>query len=168
VGEVDRTTARLHRSSLKIALTPENMPVFHFDGWLYRIPVRDPLLANRGWITVEPGADYTLSAYMKAGSDGLVGVFSAQQAFRGNLQRQVRNSTEWTRHTFTFRPEAEQIFVALGLDLEASQKETGTVWIDGVQLVKNIWPPAYQLRATVEVGLETARFGNLFPLRCRT
>ncbi|UCH70815.1 MAG: hypothetical protein JSV29_02205, partial [Candidatus Bathyarchaeota archaeon] len=167
VGEVDITTAWFHRSSFKIALTEETIPVFHYDGWLYSIPVRAPLLANRGWITVEPGADYTLSAYMKAGSDELVGVLSAQQAFRGNLQQQVRISTEWTRYTFTFQPQAEQIFIALGLDLEASQKETGTVWIDGVQLVKKIWPLPYRRRATVEVGLETARLDNLFPYGVR-
>ena len=164
VGAVVTATARLHRSSFKIALTPETIPVCSFDYFsLHRVPVKAPLLANRGWITVEPGADYTLSAYMKAGSDGLMGVLSAQQAFRGNLQRQVRISTEWTRYTFTFQPQAEQIFIALGLDLEASQKETGTVWIDGVQLVKKNWPLPYRPRATVEVGLETARLGNLFP-----
>jgi hypothetical protein len=163
VGKVDTTTSRFHRSSLKIALTPENMPVFHFDGWLYRMPVRDPLLANRGWITVEPGADYTLTAYMKASSHGLMGVLSAQQAFRGNLQMQVYLSTEWTRYRFVFQPQAEQIFIALGLDLKTQHKEAGTVWIDGVQLEKQFFESPYRVRTTVEVGLETARFGNLFP-----
>ncbi|MCK4825459.1 hypothetical protein KA005_57455, partial [bacterium] len=65
--------------------------------------------------------------------------------------------------SFTFQPQAEQIFIALGLDLGASEKETGTMWIDGIQLVKKPLAPPYRPRATVEVGLETDRLGNLFP-----
>jgi len=163
VGEVDTTAGKFNRSSFKIALTEETIPVFHFGQWLYRIPVRAPLLANKGWITVEPGANYTLSAYMKADSAGWYGVFSMQEAFGRKRQRKVHLFTEWSRHTFMFRPEAEQIFIALGLDLNDSGKQTGTVWIDGVQLVKNIEPQDYQPRATVEVGLEASRLGNLFP-----
>jgi len=165
VGEVDTTTARFHQSSFKIALTEETIPVYHFDQWLERIPVEDPLLANQGWITVEPGADYTLSAYMKADSSfhGRSAVFSVQEAFRENQQTKVYPRSEWTQHSFRFRPEAEQIFVSLGFDLGSSPRETGTVWIDGVQLVKTIWAPAFQPRATVEVGLETSRLGNIFP-----
>jgi len=162
VGEVDTSTGRFNRSSFKIALTEENIPVFYFGQWLYRIPVKDPLLANRGWITVEPGADYTLSAYMKADSIGWYGVLSVQEAFGEKKQRMVHLFEDWTRHTFTFRPKADQIFIALGLDLKDSGKQTGTVWIDGVQLVKNIEPQAYQPRTTVEVGLETDRMGNIF------
>jgi hypothetical protein len=173
VGTVDTTTSQFHQSSFKIALTQENLPVFYFDYFpLYRTPVKSPLLANRGWITVEPGADYTLSAYMKSDSDGLVGVLSAQQvreaipqsgAFRGSLRREVELTTEWKRYTFTFQPQAEQIFVALGLDLEKSKQGAGAVWIDGVQLEKNSEATPYHPRATVEVGLETERLGNLFP-----
>ncbi len=70
--------------------------------------------------------------------------------------------TDWQRHFFTFRPQAEQIFVAFGLDLEASRKQAGTLWIDAVQLEKGIQATAYQPRAAVEVGLATDRLGNLF------
>jgi hypothetical protein len=163
VGEVDTTTARFHRSSLKIALTPESLPVFYFDYFpLYRVPVKAPLLANRGWIEVEPDVDYTLSAYMKADTEGLVGVLSVRRAFRGSLRREVQLTTEWRRYTFTFRPRARQIFIALGLDLEASKGEAGTVWIDGVQLEKGSKATPYRPRAIVEVGLETDRLGNIF------
>ena len=181
VGAVDTTTAKFHKSSFKIALTPETLSVFYFDYFpLYRAPVKAPLLANRGWITVEPGADYTLSAYMKSGGtdipafeDGLVGVLSVRQAFRGTLRQEVQLTSEWKRHTLTFQPQAEQIFVALGLDLEASKQEAGTVWIDGVQLERGSEPTPYHPRAAVEAGLETVAqaslpvsmdpLGNLFP-----
>ena len=185
VGTVDTMCAKPSResgkaqfgmSSFKIALTQAGRyptPVFYFDYFsLYRTPVKAPLLASQGWITVEPGADYTLSAYMKADSDKLVGVLSARQAFRGSLRQEMQLTTEWERHTFTFQPQTEQIFVALGLDLEASRRshpeyrgkqDSGTVWIDGVQLEKGSEATSYHLRAAVEVGLETGRLGNLFP-----
>jgi len=164
VGAVDDAAAKFHSSSFKIALTPENIPIYYFDYFpLYRVPVKAPLLANIGWISVEPGAQYTLSAYMKADSDGLVGVLSVRQALRQTLRQQVKLKTDWQRHIFTFQPQVEQIFVALGLDLEASKREAGTVWIDAVQLEKGSRASPYQARAAVEIGLETNRLGNLFP-----
>jgi len=163
VGAVDNTTGRFHESSFKIALTPKTIPVFYFDYFpLYRVPVKAPLLANRGWITVEPGIHYTLSAYMKTGSDGSVGVLSLNQAFRRSLRREVQLKTNWERYTFTFQPQAEQVFVALGLDLQASKQEAGTVWIDAVQLERDSEATPYRPRTRAEVGLETERLGNLF------
>jgi len=167
VGTVDAAGGKFHNSSFKITLTPKTIPVFYFDYFtLYRAPVKAPLLANRGWLTVKPGADYTLSAYIKAAPDsdirGLVGVLSVRQAFRESLRQEVQLTTKWERYSFTFQPQAEQIFVALGLDLGASKQEAGTVWIDGVQLEKDTKATPYQPRAAVEVGLETGRLGNLF------
>lgn len=162
VGEVDTTTAKFHGASLKIALTRETTPIYYFDGWLYRVPVKDPLLTNKGWITVEPGISYTLSAYMKADYFGWHGVLSVQEAFGPKRERKIHLFQDWTRHTFTFRPEAEQIFISLGFDLTDTHIETNTVWIDGVQLSKSTEPQTYQPRAMVEVGLETNKLGNLF------
>jgi hypothetical protein len=162
VGEVDTTTAKFHGASLKIALTKDTTPIYYFDGWLYHIPVKDPLLTNKGWITVEPGADYTLSAYMKADSAGWYGVLSVQEAFGDKRDRRIHLFTDWTRHTFTFRPQSDQIFISLGLDLTNTNIQTKTVWIDGVQLSKGNEPQDYQPWATVEVALETERLGNLF------
>ena len=164
VGSVDRSDRMFHHASFKIALTPETMPVFFFDYYpLYRVPVKAPLLANRGWIDVTPGQEYTLSAYMKADSDGLAGVLSVRQAFRGALRRAVSLTPSWQRYRYTFRPQSDQVFVALGLDLEASGKEAGTVWIDAVQLQKGPDATAYEPANAVEVGVETGRLGNLFP-----
>ncbi len=163
VGSIDTTAGKFHGSSFKIALTPETIPVFHFDYFaLYRTPVKAPLLANQGWITVEPDTAYTLSAYLKAEPTGLVGVLSIRRAFRGNLRQQVTLSSSWQRYSFTFRPQSSQVFVALGPDLEASKREVGTVWIDGVQLEKGEQATDYQPRAVAEVGVESTQVGNLF------
>ncbi len=164
VGSVDPTTGKFHGSSFKIALTPETIPVFYFDYFaLYRAPVKAPLLANQGWITVEPGTAYTLSGYLKAEPADLVGVLSIRQAFRGNLRKQVTLTGSWQRYSFTFHPQSSQVFVALGPDLAASKREAGTMWIDAVQLEKSEQATDYQPRAVVEVGVESAQAGNLFP-----
>ncbi|MEK7399242.1 MAG: carbohydrate binding domain-containing protein [Candidatus Poribacteria bacterium] len=163
VGEIDPSTAKFHKSSFRIALNPENLPIYYFDYFqLSHISVKSPLLANKGWIMANSGESYTLSAYMKADRDGLIGVLSIRQAFQRTLRKEVHLTTEWERHSFTFQPQTDQIFVALGLDLEASKQEKGTVWIDGVQLEKNVEATAYQPRSMIEVGLKTDRPGNLF------
>jgi hypothetical protein len=163
VGSVDGTAGAFHGSSFKIALTPETIPVFYFDYFaLYRAPVKAPLLANQGWITVEPGTAYTLSAYLKANPVNLVGVLSIRQAFRGSLRKQVTLSSSWERYSFTFRPQSSQVFVALGPDLEASQQEAGTMWIDAVQLEKGEQATDYRPRAVVEIGVESTQTGNVF------
>ena len=164
VGSVDTTISKFHGSSFKIALTPETIPVFYFDYFaLYRTPVKAPLLASRSWITVEPNTFYTLSAYLKADVDGLVGVLSIRQAFGQTLRKRVSLTSAWERHSFTFEARSSQIFVALGLDLEASQQESGTAWIDAVQLEKGSEASEYRPRAIVEVEIETTALGNLFP-----
>ncbi len=145
VGAVDPTESQFHSSSFKIALTPETIPVFYFDYFpLYRVPVKAPLLANQGWIFVEPAASYTLSAYLKADASDLVGVLSIRQASQQNLRKQVSLTTSWERYSFTFQPQSSQVFVALGLDLDASKQDSGTVWIDGVQLEKGPQASVYQ------------------------
>jgi hypothetical protein len=164
IGSVDGGTGKFHNSSFKIALTPETTPVFYFDYFaLYRQPIKAPLLANQGWITVELDAAYTLSAYLKAEPAGLAGVLSVRQASRGNLRKQVTLTGSWQRYSFTFRPQSPQVFVALGPDLEASQRDAGTVWIDAVQLEKGAEPTDYRPRAALEVGVQSPQLGNLFP-----
>ncbi|MDQ1317201.1 MAG: hypothetical protein QG588_852, partial [Candidatus Poribacteria bacterium] len=169
VGEVDKSTAQNHESSFKIALTPDNLPIYYFDYFqLYRIPIKAPLLANQGWVSVQSDNLYTLSTYMKANSEGLTGILSIQQAFRGTMKKEIQLSTEWKRYSFTFKPQADQVFVAIGLDLNISKQETGTVWIDSIQLEKNSEATPYRPRNMVEIGLETSQLGNLFTFRRAT
>ncbi|MGB9596733.1 MAG: endo-1,4-beta-xylanase [Candidatus Poribacteria bacterium] len=164
VGEIDHSNAKFHKSCFKIALDSENLPIYYFDYFqLYRMPIKAPLLANKGWIEVKTGESYTLSAYMKADKEGLIGVLSIRQAFRGNPRKEFQLTTDWERYSFTFQPQSDQIFVALGLDLEASKQAKGTIWIDGVQLEKNSQLTEYQPRNLIEVGLRTDHLGNLFP-----
>jgi hypothetical protein len=77
VGQVQANVAVAHDGlhCLRIDLGPGKTPVTYFD---YFDPVRveqqSPLAANVGWIKVEKGRKYTLSAWMRADRDGVPGV----------------------------------------------------------------------------------------------
>ena len=165
MGETDAAEARLHEHSLKIALTPETIPVFYFDWFrLYRHPVTAPLLASRGWLDVKRGGRYTLSAWMKADRPGLKGQLGIVRPARIIQQQEVDLGTEWGRYEYTFEAPRDQIYVALGLDLAASEKDTGTVWIDGVQLEEGPQATDWEPRAQVEIGVEWEQPGRLFDI----
>src|ERR1039458_5720483 len=133
-GEPDGTVAQHGRYSLKIALTSKTLPVFFFD---YYDPVRQPvrlvMAANQGWFRVNPGE-----------------------------KLQVTVGKEWQRHEFTFTPTQPFLFIAIGLDLEASGRDAATLWLDAVQLERGDHATAYEPRLPVESFIETGVTGNIF------
>ncbi len=152
----------MHGSSLKIELRPDNIPVYHFDYFeMVRHPILAPLAANRGWIDVEPGQPYTLSAYLKADPPGLTAILQVRDSPWSEQHTTVQAGDEWERFTFTCQPGSNQAFVCVGPDLEASGREQGTLWIDGVQLEAGDVASDYEPRAPVEVGLQKARADHL-------
>jgi len=162
-GEIVWTTAAQHGCSLKIALDRAAAPVYYFDYYeMLRQPVLNPLAANRGWITVQPGADYTLSAYVKADPADTPCALVVYQAFGGQLRQDAKAGADWVRVSFTFKPSAEQVFVGLGPDLAKTALPHATLWVDGVQLEKGAAATDYEPRAPVEIGVEWERFGHLF------
>jgi hypothetical protein len=163
VGEIDTNTSRYHASSMKIAVDRATAPVIYFDYFeMLAQPVLMPLLANRGWISVTPGADYTLSADIKSDPPGTPVKLRVYQAFAGTQDRDVEATAEWQRVSFTFRPSREQVFVALGPNLTQSDLPRATLWVDGVQLENRNAATDFEPRAPVEVGLEWPAPGHLF------
>lgn len=163
VGEIDRKTAAQHSCSFKIPLDRRTAPVFFFDYFeMYRVPVLAPMLANRGYFAVTPGAEYTLSAYVKADSAQVPCAMAVYQLHAGVQRKEVTAGTDWHRIAFTFRPSTEYIFVALGPDLSKTDLPRATLWIDGVQLERGASATEYEPRAAVEVGVEWDAPGHLF------
>lgn len=163
VGEIDRKTAAQHSCSFKIPLDRRSAPVFFFDYFeMYRVPVLAPLLANRGYFAVTPGAEYTLSAYVKADSAQVPCCLAVYQLHAGVLRKEATAGTDWQRITFTFRPSGEYVFVALGPDLSKTDLPQATLWIDGVQLEKGSAATQYEPRAAVEVGVDWDAPGHLY------
>ena len=163
LGEVDPTAARVGGSSFKIAVDRKTAPVYYFDYYpMYRTPVLAPMLANRGWIAVKPGEDYTMSAYVKAVPAGTPCAMVVYQAFGGTMRKDFAARADWQRVSFTFKPGVDQIFVGAGPDLTKSDLPRATMWIDGVQLERGATATDYEARAQVEVGLEWEKTGHLF------
>lgn len=162
-GGPDSAVAHHGRYSLKIALTPKTLPVFFFD---YYDPVRQPirrvLAANQGWFRVNPGEKLTLSAFLRADAEGVAAQLAANEAPNNLLRKQVTVGKEWQRHEFTFTPTQPFLFIAIGLDLEASGRDAATLWLDAVQLERGDHATAYEPRQPVESFIETGAMGNIF------
>ena len=162
VGESHSAVAQHGRHSLKIALTPETLPVFYFD---YYDPVREPvrrvLAANRGWFRVKPGEKLTLSVFLRADAESVAAQLVANEAPSHLQRKQVAVGKEWQRQEFTFTPTQPFLFIAVGLDLEASRRDAATLWLDSVQLERGDHATAYEPRQPVESFLETGATGNI-------
>ena len=64
--------------------------------------------------------------------------------------RQVHVGPDWKRYEFTFTPSEPFLFVAVGLDLEATKRNRGVLWVDAVQLERGVKATEYQPRIPVE------------------
>jgi len=103
--------------------------VFFFDYYdPVRQPVRRVLAANQGWFQVRPGEKLTLSAFLRADAEGVEAQLAANEAPSNLLRKQVTVGKEWQRYEFTFTPTQPFLFIAIGLDLEASKRDAATLW----------------------------------------
>jgi hypothetical protein len=153
-GEWDSTVAHHSKHSLRLSLSAATAPVNWFD---YYEPVREPLrrslAANLGWFRVTPGEPLTLSAWLRADAEGVTAQLAVTEAPQRPRRRAVVVGREWQRATFTFRPDQPALFVAVGLDLEASKREAATLWVDAVQLERGAQATAYETRHPIEAFL---------------
>ena len=162
-GEIVRTVAHHGRAILKISLAPNILPVFFFDYYEpMRQPVRRVLAANQGWFRVKPGDKLTLSAFLRADAEGVVAQMAATEAPDHLQRKQVPVGKDWQRYEFTFVPTQPFLFIAIGLDLEASKRAAATLWLDAIQLERGDQATAYQPRRPIESFIETAKPGNIF------
>jgi len=164
-GRVETGEAPHGRRFLRIPLGGEATPVLAFD--YYEATVRRelaPLAVSRGWLRVEPGRPYTLSAWMRASRPGVPARLGARNRRpldgRQDYGRRLTLTTRWTRYTLTFRPVHPYVFVYAGPDLD----EEATVWVDldAVRLEAGETATAFGPRRTVEMGLEPSAPGGLF------
>ncbi|MGC8639120.1 MAG: hypothetical protein ACP5XB_04495 [Isosphaeraceae bacterium] len=159
-GECDASQATHGRQCLKIALDSATAPICWFD---YYQPVRDPvtrvLAANRGWIKVKPGEPLTLSAFLRADSEGAVAQLAVSEVQDRLEHRQVRVGKEWKRYTFTFVPSQPYLFVAVGLDLAATKRQRAVLWVDALQLERGEQATDYHPRSAVESFVESGTAG---------
>jgi len=164
-GRVETGDAPHGRSFLRIPLGGEATPVLAFD--YYEATVRRelaPMAVGLGWIEVEPGKPYTVSAWMRAEPGGVrarLGVRNRRpMGGRQEYAETLRLTQEWKRYTVTFRPAHPYVYVFAGPDLE--EEATACVDLDAVQLEAGEAATAFVPRRTVEAGLAPSAPGGLF------
>lgn len=163
LGEVDNTVAWHGHRSLRIAVDKNHPPVFHWDYYDALVePIQTVLCANQGWIPVEPGATYVLSAHLKADQASVPAQLLVRHAERGNSAHHIRVGTEWKRYEYVFQPRADFIWIAVGIDMASSPLFAGRLWLDALQLERGEAATAYAPRQTVESVLSTDAIGNIF------
>lgn len=140
--EVDETTARSGKRSLKLNFGKGNCPSTCF------FPV-----------ATIPGKFYTFSFYAKAtevGTTGKIrGVSDRWDHFPPALA--FRMQTDWVRYVHTFKAPGKMLTLQIGAE-EPSKK--GSFWIDDVQFEEGERATPY-IEQQIGVGLETSQPGNL-------
>ncbi len=162
-GELDNAVAQHGEHALRISLNPSTLPVFWHDYYdPIHQPVRRVLVANRGWFRVKPGERLTLSAFLCADAEPVTAQLVAVEPGDHTTRQSVKVGREWKRQEFSFIPSQPFLFIAVGLDLEATQREAATLWIDAIQLERGAQATAYEPRRPVESSLECGVVGNIF------
>jgi hypothetical protein len=158
-GDIDPTTAADGRQSLKVRLAPDTFPIFYFEHYhVHREVVKSIRTVNLGWIQVEKGSDYTLSAMLKSATPGVkVKMIMAQSG-----EEEIALTEEWQRYAMTRKALSGYSFLSIELDLPAQKLEEATIWIDAVQLEMSDQATDFTPYAPVDVQLTTDKPMNVF------
>lgn len=165
-GSIEAGKAPHGESFLRIPLGGSHTPVLSFD-YFQAVAQRQlsPLAASVGWIKLEKGKPYTLSASLRASQDGVpacLGVRVAQADTEGwtDHRKSVQLTRAWARYSVTFRPQRPFGFVAVGPELKTEQDVE--VDVDAIQLEQGAEPSAFAPFAPVELSLEPAQPAGIF------
>lgn len=164
-GTIETSGGSHGKAFLRIPLGDGRTPVLYFD---YFEPVAKPqlrlLAASLGWIKVEKGQPYVLSADLRASVDGTPAVLGARaqdpSAGWNSYDQKLKLTTAWKRYSVTFRPQRSHVFLYAGPDLAADQRVD--VDIDAIQLEKSDRASAFQFYGNLEFAVEPAQTGGIF------
>ncbi|HQF13412.1 MAG TPA: glycosyl hydrolase [Thermogutta sp.] len=166
VGTWDSTKAYHGTHSWRISLSQSHPLISYFD---YFDPVatvvRSVVIANKGWIPLEKGNRYVLSAYVCADQTDVPVVLLVRQETR-TIQQSFRVGPQWTRFSLSFVAEYDFAYCGVGIDLQHSPLAEATIWVDAVQFERvddvNAGPSDYRPARSVESAISTDRMGNIF------
>jgi hypothetical protein len=168
-GQVESGQSPQGSNAFRLTLGPGVTPESYFDCFPPQHVVQHRLLTvNRGWIEVEPGRFYTLSASMRSDRPGTKAVL--QFNFNGDahkgvqpLAKEVMLTEEWQRYSYTVVAPEDGVYVAVGPDVSnALASGTTTFWADAIQLEAGETATPFAPRESVELGFNSGRYGNVF------
>ena len=163
VGDIDASTASHGDGSLRIRLPNLQDPTYYFD-WFDVIeqPLRAVAAAHIGWIPLTPGKPCTLSCSLKADAPETPALLMLHESSGADRRKSVTVGTDWQRFSFTVTPSSEFGWAAVGLDLQDSELDAATLWLDAVQFEFGDTASPYTPRSPVESFITTPRTGNVF------
>lgn len=163
-GEVVEDETAPHGSQcLKIDLNAKTMPVVQFDYFdLLRRPIKAPLAGNIGFIELERGKQYVVSAYLRADKAGTPARLGVQFFEEWVHTRTVTVGTKWQRFTFRFNARKNAGYVVVGPDLGESERKECVLLVDAVQLEPGAKSTEFATRNLVEVGWASDQPGNIW------
>lgn len=168
-GSIESGHAAEGRRAFRLKLGPGATPESYFDCWSPQHVVQGRLLtANCGWIEVEAGQAYTLSAYMRSDKPGTKGIlqFNFNSDARKDvrpLSKEVALTEKWQRYSYTVNAPEDSVYVAVGPDVRnAPASASITFWTDAVQLEAGETATPFEAREPVELGFNSGRYGNVF------
>ena len=178
-GEIQKGDAWDGDQCLRMELGPGKTPITSFDFFeTNSVLQHSPLVANIGWLEVQPGKNYTLSAYMRANQDGipikmqirfgepLKGTDDASSYITQDKvvieSDQALLTEKWQRYSITVPASRRYAFIAVGPDMTTMPNKDAVVWIDAIQLQQSDQVQKFENRCPVELGICTEKYGNLF------
>ena len=164
IGELDNTTAAHGKTSLLLDLSEKILPVQYLDYPASKRAIKCVLAANCGWIPVEKGNTYTLSAFMKADKPGVTGHLLVREVEgvknRADQRKNAALTTKWARYSFTIKAAKDYVFVCAGF--YPGEIKEAKIWIDAVQFEKGEKTSEYQTALPLEIAASTEAPGNIF------
>ena len=163
LGEVDDTTAAHGRRSLRLRVDKGHMPTFYFDYFdPLAVPIHALTAGHKGWAPVEPGKPYVLSCSLKADAADVPAVLMVHHSPWSRVTKEVKVGPGWQRFSCPFTVQRDAVWAAVGVDLETSELDSATLWIDAVQIEPGQAPTEYAPRRPVESFIDTPAQGNIF------
>ncbi|GAB4126984.1 carbohydrate binding domain-containing protein [Thermopirellula anaerolimosa] len=162
-GEWDPNEAYHGRAAWRLTLDPADRPISYFDYFDPQVtPLKNPMVAPVGWIPIERGAKYTVSAYVKADGDDLPVGIVVRFGNGRTSSRSFRVGRDWQRVEAAFEAQDAYAFPAVGFAFSDEPSSRRTLWVDAVQWDAGDLATPYRPRSAVEASLATERIGNIF------
>lgn len=162
-GAWDRSEAYHGQAAWRLTLDPNDRPTAYFDYFDPQVaPLKNPMVAPVGWIPVEKGAKYAVSAYVKADAEDLPVGIVVRYGNGRTSSRFFRVGKDWRRIEAAFEAQDGYAFPAVGFAFSDEPSARATLWIDAVQWERGDRAGPYRPRSAVEACLSTEQVGNIF------